>query len=86
MKATVENIISILENAGISADLKTIQGDTKLSKDAGIDSLEIMSVFLGIEEKYGIRIPDQDVDQLETINDIIRYLEDLAHKTDCMDH
>jgi acyl carrier protein len=34
----------------------------------------MMSVFLGIEEKYGIHIPDQDLDRLDTIDNIIDYL------------
>lgn len=75
MKASAEEILSILENAGVSADVGKIKGDTLLSKEAGIDSLEMMSVFLGIEEKYGIHIPDEELDQLDTIDNIVRYLD-----------
>jgi acyl carrier protein len=77
MNVTPEDIISILENSDVSADVSTIKGDTKLGKTAGIDSLEMMSVFLGIEEKYGIHIPDQDLDQLDTIDNIVHYLQNL---------
>lgn len=75
MNVTQQDIIAILENAGLSADVSTIKGDTNLAKEAGIDSLEMMSVFLGIEEKYGIHIPDQDLDRLDTIDNIIDYLQ-----------
>ncbi|MGJ0484857.1 MAG: acyl carrier protein [Methylomicrobium sp.] len=75
MNVTQQDIIAILENAGLSADVSTIKSDTNLAKEAGIDSLEMMSVFLGIEEKYGIHIPDQDLDRLDTIDNIIDYLQ-----------
>lgn len=75
MNVTQQDIIAILENAGLSTDVSTIKGDTNLAKEAGIDSLEMMSVFLGIEEKYGIHIPDQDLDRLDTIDNIIDYLQ-----------
>lgn len=78
MNATQQDILSILENAGLSTDISAIQGNTNLTKEAGIDSLEMMSVFLGIEEKYGIHIPDQDLDQLDTIDNIIQYLQNLS--------
>ncbi|MBL1263700.1 acyl carrier protein [Methylomicrobium sp. RS1] len=77
MHATQQDIISILENAGLSADVSAIQGNTDLIKEAGIDSLEMMSVYLGIEEKFGIHIPDQDLDRLDTIDNIIQYLQKL---------
>lgn len=77
MNATQQDIISILENAGLSADVSAIQGNTDLIKEAGIDSLEMMSVYLGLEEKFGIHIPDQDLDQLDTVDNIIRYLQQL---------
>lgn len=77
MNASAQDIITILENAGLSADVAAIGNDTNL-KAAGIDSLEMMSVYLGIEEKYGIHIPDQDLDQLDTIDNILSYLHDLT--------
>jgi acyl carrier protein len=77
MNVTQQDIIAILESAGLSADISIIKGDTHLAKEAGIDSLEMMSVFLGIEEKYGIHIPDQDLDQLDTVDNIIHYLQNL---------
>lgn len=76
MNASAQDIVTILENAGLTADVAAI-GNADSLKAAGIDSLEMMSVYLGIEEKYGIHIPDQDLDQLDTIDNIVRYLQDL---------
>ena len=67
------DIISAVENAGLSVDVTDIKGSDSLS-DAGVDSLEIMSFFLAIEEKFNVKFPDEDIDALDTIDDIISYM------------
>ncbi len=76
MNVTREEMLSLIEEVGVSPDISTIKGDTPLSK-SGIDSLEMMNMFLAIEEKFGIKIPDEDMDALDTIDDIISYLRQL---------
>lgn len=74
MNVTQENIFTIIENVGVSADTSKIKTDVTF-KQAGIDSLEMMNVFLGIEEKFGIQIPDEDIAGLNTIENIVSYLQ-----------
>lgn len=76
MNVTREEMLGIIESAGVSVDVAAIENDTPLSK-AGIDSLEMMNVFLAIEEKFGIKIPDEDIDALDTVDGIIAYLQRL---------
>ncbi|HFB66070.1 MAG TPA: acyl carrier protein [Aeromonadales bacterium] len=76
MIVTLEDILSAVEDGAVSVDISEIKGDDSLA-DAGIDSLEIMSFFLSIEEKFNVKFPDEDVDDLNTINDIIAYMEHL---------
>jgi len=40
----------------------------------GLDSMDIASLLLALEESHGIKIPDQDVDKLDTVEDIVAYL------------
>ncbi len=40
----------------------------------GVDSLDTLSLLLLIQEKYGIQIPDEDIPKLETLNDIVEYV------------
>jgi acyl carrier protein len=76
MNVTQDQIIAIINEVGVAKDISGIKGSSTL-KEAGIDSLEVMNVFLGIEEKYGIKIPDEDVDALNTIDSIVAYLQKL---------
>lgn len=74
MNVTKEEILAIVENVGVSVDVSTIKVDVPF-KQAGIDSLEMMNVFLGIEEKFGIQISDEDIADLNTITNIVSYLQ-----------
>lgn len=76
MDVTREEILEVIEGVGVSVDVATIKSDAPLSK-AGIDSLEMWNVFLAIEEKFGIKIPNEDIDALNTVDDIIAYLQRL---------
>ena len=74
MNVTQAELISIIEAAGVTADVSKIQGSTKLT-EAGIDSLEMMNVFLGVEQRFGVKIPDEEIDALGTIDQIVDYLK-----------
>ena len=76
MNITQDEILSIFESVGVSVDVSTINGDALLSK-IGIDSLEMMNVLLQIEEKFSIKIPDEEIDNLNTIDNIVSYLQRL---------
>jgi len=74
MNVSAEEIISLIQGAGVSADISDIKEDTLLH-DAGIDSLDMMNVFLAIEEKFDIKISDDDIKNLDTVNNIVRYMQ-----------
>ena len=73
MKATVENVKEVIEQAEVLGDVSELKTDIKLSEQ-GIDSLDIVNVYLLLEEKFGIKIPDKDLDKVTTINEIVEYV------------
>lgn len=73
MKATIENIKEVILEADILTDVNEIVNDIPLS-DQGIDSLDIVNVYLLLEEKFGIKIPDEDLKKISTLNSIIEYI------------
>lgn len=74
MIVTHEEIISAVQGGGVLVDISGIKGGDSLT-DAGIDSLEIMGFFLAIEEKFNVKFPDEDIDSLDTIDDIVVYMK-----------
>ena len=73
MKATVENIKEIIVEADVLGDVEEMKSDVALSEQ-GIDSLDVVNVYLLIEEKFDVQIPDEDIDQVKTIDSIVEYV------------
>lgn len=76
MNVTREEMLAIIEGAGVSVNVADIKCDLSFKK-VGIDSLEMMNVFLAIEEKFDIKIDDDDVNALDSVDSIISYLDSL---------
>jgi acyl carrier protein len=61
------------EVAGIpTAD---VQLDKSFTDDLDVDSLSMVEVVVAAEEKFGVRIPDDDVKNLKTVGDAVSYIE-----------
>ena len=73
MKATVENIKEIIVEADVLGDVEEMQSDIALSEQ-GIDSLDVVNVYLLVEEKFEVSIPDEDLSQVKTIDGIVKYV------------
>lgn len=73
MRVTREDVIAAVREAKVVSDPEKLRDDIKLA-DQGIDSLGVFNILLVLGEKYGIEIPDSDVDQLTSINVITDYL------------
>ena len=73
MKATVENVKEVIAEAEVLGEAEEMKSDIPLS-DQGIDSLDVVNVYLLLEEKFDIKIPDEDIDQVQTIDAIIEYI------------
>lgn len=50
--------------------------DAKYIEDLGADSLDTVELIMAMEEKFGIEVPDEDAQKLETVGKTITYLED----------
>lgn len=57
------------------ADASTITLESKIKKDLGADSLDILQLLMRIEDDYGIVIPDESLVHFNTVGDVVRYLD-----------
>ena len=74
-EAIRDKIIKIIEKADVVVDINDIVNGATFD-DADIDSLDLMNVFLGIEQEFEIKIPDDDIDMLSTLDAITQYVSD----------
>lgn len=73
MQATIENIKEVIEEADVLGDVENMASDIALSEQ-GIDSLDVANVYLLLEEKFEVKIPDEDLNQVQTIDEIVAYI------------
>ena len=61
------------EVAGIPAD--DVQLDTSFVDDLDVDSLSMVEVVVAAEEKFDVKIPDEEVKNLKTVGDAVAFIE-----------
>lgn len=63
----------IAEQLSVEADEVTM--DSNIQDDLGADSLDVVDLITTIEDEFGISIPDEAVEEIKTVGDIVNYVE-----------
>ena len=61
------------EVAGIPAD--DVQLDKSFIDDLDVDSLSMVEVVVAAEERFDVKIPDDEVKNLRTVGDAVAFIE-----------
>ena len=61
------------EVADVNAD--DVSDDKSFTDDLDVDSLSMVEVVVAAEERFGVRIPDDDVKNLKTVGDAVAYIK-----------
>ena len=54
--------------------------DAKFIEDLGADSLDTVELVMALEEEFGNEIPDEQAEKLQSVGDVIKYIEDTQQK------
>jgi len=74
-----EDVIRIMaETLEISPD--QITSDLEINSDLPFDSLQLYEFVIDVEETYNIRLPDELLDKVKTVDDMIDVVIDLSNK------
>lgn len=57
-------------------DKDSISEDSSITDDLGADSLDVVDLVMDIEENFSIEIPEDQVENIKTVGDIVKYIED----------
>lgn len=66
----------VAENLGV--DEEKILMDTSFKEDLEADSLDLFEMVMALEETYDVEIPSEDLEELTSIGEVIKYIE--SHK------
>lgn len=72
-----EKVRDVLVEA-LNIDVEMIQRESSLKDDLGIDSIAAVELSLELETEFDIRIEDEELAKLVTVNDIITLIESKA--------
>jgi len=64
----------IVEQLGVDAEQVT--ADAKFIEDLGADSLDTVELVMALEEEFGIEVPDDEAEKLQSVSDVIKYIEE----------
>lgn len=60
------------DETGIAVD--SVQMDKSFTDDLDIDSISMMTIVVNAEDKFGVKIPDDEVKNLITVSDAVNYI------------
>lgn len=59
----------------LKRDTRSLHPELTLRDDLGLDSIATIELLYQLEERFDLTIPDQDLEKLHTLRDVIAYLE-----------
>jgi len=68
-----EKVVSIIVRE-LGLEKGEISPEKSFIDDLGLDSLDVMTLAMAIEEDFDIEVPDDDVEGIKTIQDVFDYL------------
>ena len=69
-----EKVITIIAER-LSQDKDSVTDNSNVIADLGADSLDIAEIMMDLEDAFGIKV-EEDTDGLNTIGDIVKYIEE----------
>ena len=63
----------IVEQLGVS--MEEVTPEASFIEDLGTDSLDIVELIMALEEEYDTEIPDEDAEKIQTVDDVISYIQ-----------
>ena len=71
----LEKIIGIIQEQ-LNLEGVTITEDSSFKDDLGADSLDLFELVMALEDEYSVEIPAEDLQNLATVGDVMKYLKD----------
>ena len=62
----------------LGVEQEKVVDDANFVDDLGADSLDTVELVMAFEEEFGIEIPDEDAERMQTVEEAIAYLNEKA--------
>ncbi len=78
MSAEIEQKVIKIVSDQLNVDESEISPDSSFVDDLGADSLDTVELVMAFEEEFGIEIPDEDAEKIQTVQNAIDYIASKA--------
>ena len=72
---TYNTVVTVVAEK-LNIDKSSINGGSSL-QDLGADSLDMVEIFMKLEEKFSVQMDDEKAEQLNSIDDVVNYMHGL---------
>ena len=74
-KMIFEKVKSIIVDQ-LDVDENKVTMDANIQDDLGADSLDIVDLVMSFEDEFDMEIPDDQVENIKTVGDVVKYVEE----------
>ena len=68
----------IVEQLGVKPE--QVVPEAKFIEDLGADSLDTVELVMALEEEFGVEVPDEQAEKLQSVGDVMKYIEEAQQK------
>ena len=72
---TFERIRELLAEQ-LDSEEENLTMDSDILEDFEADSLDVVDMVMSLEDEFGVEVPDEAVEGLKTVGDVVRYIEE----------
>ena len=69
----------IVDQLDVDEDKITLEAS--ITEDLGADSLDVVDLIMSLEEEFDIKIPDDEVENVKTVGDIVKFIEEIDNQS-----
>ena len=62
----------------LDVDENKVTMEASITDDLGADSLDIADIVMSIEEEFNVEVPDDQLQNIKVVGDIVKYIEETA--------
>lgn len=74
--STVETRVKEIVSEQLGVKIDELKNNASFVDDLGADSLDTVELVMALEEEFDTEIPDEDAEQIQTIQDAIKYIDE----------
>ena len=75
-EAEIESKVRAIIVGKLGVDEGEVKSEASFANDLGADSLDTVELIMEFEKEFGITIPDEKAETIQTVGDAINYIEE----------